>query len=327
MQKLIFTIGISGSGKTTFAKQHCKNYPEFIRINRDDLRSTLFGYTLQEYFSYFKDMQKEEHLITKLTLDMIIRAFKMGKSVILDNTHLKLSYITDVIKKIDYSDYEIELVDFVLDVNECIRRDSFRPVVVGKDVILRQYDQFNQIDFVEWNKKVQEFKKSLTFTPVVQDTSLPNAIIFDIDGTLALHNNRSPYDYSKVSTDILNQAVYDLYDNININNYDPFGDIGRYTKKELRTNIIICTGREGSTQCKLDTLKWLDKNNIEFDEYYQRVEGDSKKGNIVFCTNKMNTIKQNLTLEELEIWIPIMYKKLKNNKLGLTCFQVNDGDF
>lgn len=34
-------------------------------------------------------------------------------------------------------------------------------------------------------------------------------------------------------------------------------------------------------------------------------------GNIVFCSVKANTIKSNLTLSELEIWIPRFYQKIK----------------
>ncbi len=36
------------------------------------------------------------------------------------------------------------------------------------------------------------------------------------------------------------------------------------------------------------------------------------KGNIVFCCDKINSIKTDLTLEELEKWMPEWYKRIKN---------------
>lgn len=36
------------------------------------------------------------------------------------------------------------------------------------------------------------------------------------------------------------------------------------------------------------------------------------KGNLVFCTHKVNTIKCDLTLNELKMWIPKWYNKIQN---------------
>ena len=38
MPKVILCRGIQGSGKTTWAKQYCKEHPNTIRVNRDDIR-------------------------------------------------------------------------------------------------------------------------------------------------------------------------------------------------------------------------------------------------------------------------------------------------
>jgi len=54
------------------------------------------------------------------------------------------------------------------------------------------------------------------FTPIQQDRSLPSAYIFDIDGTVALMNGRSPYEYDRVSEDLLNTHI----SNILISLYD-----------------------------------------------------------------------------------------------------------
>lgn len=36
-------------------------------------------------------------------------------------------------------------------------------------------------------------------------------------------------------------------------------------------------------------------------------------GNVVFCTMKANMVKQNLTLQEVELWLPGWYDRLKNH--------------
>lgn len=38
MQKIIFLKGLPGSGKSTWAKQYCKDNQEFRRFNKDDIR-------------------------------------------------------------------------------------------------------------------------------------------------------------------------------------------------------------------------------------------------------------------------------------------------
>lgn len=45
------------------------------------------------------------------------------------------------------------------------------------------------------------------FDVVPMDTSLPPAIIVDIDGTLANMEGRSPYDYTRVMEDSLHEDV------------------------------------------------------------------------------------------------------------------------
>ena len=50
------------------------------------------------------------------------------------------------------------------------------------------------------------------------------------------------------------------------------------------------------------------QNTISFDKVIP--EKGYIKGNIVLCTTRFNTIKSNLTLQELEYYMPLIYKKL-----------------
>ena len=52
------------------------------------------------------------------------------------------------------------------------------------------------------------------------------------------------------------------------------------------------------------------------------------KGNIVFCCNRINTIKSDVTLDEMKSWMPSWYKRVKMwRENGVPCAQVAEGDF
>lgn len=63
MSKIILTIGISGSGKSTWAHTQWKKDPlNTIIVNRDKIRELLFGYTEISVSSLYsrKDLRKLE---------------------------------------------------------------------------------------------------------------------------------------------------------------------------------------------------------------------------------------------------------------------------
>ena len=133
----------------------------------------------------------------------------------------------------------------------------------------------------------------------------PKAFIFDVDGTLAKMNNRSPFDWLRVKEDLLNIPVFNVY-------------------KALRPSykIIIFTGRDGV--CADLTLEWLKENGIEFDVFKSRPEGNTEKDSIV-KTAMFNEIKDQYEIcgifddrdQVVRMW----------RSLGLTCFQVDYGNF
>ena len=65
MAKLIIMIGISGSGKSTKAKEISERTGALI-INRDKLREMLFGYTESNIHNYYNlpDLYLKENQIT-----------------------------------------------------------------------------------------------------------------------------------------------------------------------------------------------------------------------------------------------------------------------
>jgi hypothetical protein len=86
----------------------------------------------------------------------------------------------------------------------------------------------------------------------------------DIDGTLALSIKRSPYDYSQVLTDSVNEHVVTIIKNLIHNNI----------------KVIFVSGRKDS--CREDTIKWLFENvtTSEFD-LYMRKSDDNRPDHII----------------------------------------------
>lgn len=54
----------------------------------------------------------------------------------------------------------------------------------------------------------------------------------------------------------------------------------------------------------------MDRNIISIDKVIP--EKGYISGNVVLCTNRFNTIKNNLSLEELNKYIPAFYDKIMN---------------
>ena len=81
MQTLIITQGISGSGKSTWAKAFVAEDTENrVRSSRDDLRSQMFGTP-----TYAEDQEKAVSIAQDGMVQALLAA---GKSVVVDNTHL-----------------------------------------------------------------------------------------------------------------------------------------------------------------------------------------------------------------------------------------------
>jgi hypothetical protein len=146
----------------------------------------------------------------------------------------------------------------------------------------------------------------------VPDKDKPQAIIVDIDGTLA-HHDRHHHDYSDVSTDTVDPIIRDLVDREWASGYD----------------ILVVTGRP--LTCYWQTYKWLTDNHVPVDDLWMRDPKDvDEQGNKIqdwivklslFNTHIRNNYNVEYVLEDrvqcVEMW----------RKLGLKCLQVEEGNF
>ncbi len=137
-----------------------------------------------------------------------------------------------------------------------------------------------------------------------------NAIIVDIDGTLAIHQGRSPYDLTKVSED---GFIYHLW----------------YLIKDQ--NIIFLSGREGKEQVRKDTIEWLKKyTGIIHDDFYMdrlimRTEGDQRNDAIIKAEIYDKIIEPHFNIIAVFDDRDRVVKMWRDK--GLFTCQVNYGDF
>lgn len=143
MAKIILCRGIQGSGKTTWAKQYCKEHPNTIRVNRDDIR---------QMFSQ-KWSKELEQIVIDTELRAIDNALYEEMDVVVDDVSNLNRYtvdkIWDIVRKYQQmrsiSDYGIIYQDLFIPLEECIERDSKRPNPIGEEAIRNTYEKYKDI--------------------------------------------------------------------------------------------------------------------------------------------------------------------------------------
>ena len=252
--KAIITVGVSASGKTTWAKEFIKEHPEYFIVCRDDLRKEYYEKTHRnEKFSWkVWDFMKWEKRITAMSWDLIGRCCENQKNIIIADTNLNKNRLNNLISSLEELGYsEIEIKEFPISFEDACKRDSLRENGVGFQVIAKQFEQWNKI------KKCQ----------YIQNDLKEYAVIVDIDGTIANNSHRSVYNYKNVKKDKPIDEIVDLV-------------LGYH---KLGYKIIFLTGREMVENCRNDTIEWLDAvfdNGFNY-ELIMRNVADHRPGNIV----------------------------------------------
>ena len=175
--------GLPASGKSTYAKElEAKGW---VRANKDDIRKRHFP----DY-----DFKDEKEVVAKED-QLIHAALGIGKDVVVDNTHFNPKHQKRLEKIAEQfnADFEVLFIDTPLEV--CIKRNRKRANSVPLEVILdmhRKYIAPYRDEKIEYNDKLEE------------------AIIVDVDGTLAHLADRDPYDASRAHLDTVDDAVSNI---------------------------------------------------------------------------------------------------------------------
>ena len=275
--------GLPGCGKSTKAKEMMESDAMIVRVNKDDLRSMLHN----GHWSKFNEKQ-----VLRMRDSIIIDTLNSGRHIIVDDTNLAPKHEERLKQLAKENNAVLKIVDMTdVSVKECVKRDLMRAKSVGKDVILSMYNKF-----------LKPIPQKIQY-----NSDLPECVIVDIDGTVAVMSDRSPYDWDRVDEDFLNVPVAKIVTNL---------------QKKYR--IVFLSGRDSI--CREASEIWL-KDNFDFTDFelYMRAENDNRKDSIIKKELYENNVKARYNVvsviddrkQVVDMW----------RSLGLTCLQVDEGDF
>lgn len=294
--RFLLLQGLPASGKSTYAKELVKQ-GGWVRLNKDDIRESMFG--------GFR--KKNEKNVFRLEQVMAEAAIRSGFNVVIDDTNLNPkvlnSWLGDKTNfglaeklKVDLNvhhntELKIDIKQFVVPLQECIRRDAARERSVGERVIRRMF-----FDYIVPKDGPHEVEGKL------------HAIICDMDGTLALMDGRSPYAWDKVGTDKPNKPVIDM--------------VKAYAEQS-GCAIIVVSGRD--SVCCEQTKEWLRKYLPKYSVLFMRPKDDTRPDEEVKLEIYRNNILGNYNIDfvvddrqkVVDMW----------RLIGLTVMQVGDGSF
>jgi predicted kinase len=288
-------IGIPASGKSTRSKQQVADGSgSVVRINKDELRAMI---------NYGKYSKQRERGIERARDALLIQYLSNDdiKLVIIDDTNISERHHRHLeqIATENNATVVYEWFDDSFNADLCHKRNAARNPAVPYTVIESMHKQFLRLD--------SKLRGAVAF-PLVQDQSLPKAVVFDIDGTLADHNGiRSPFAWEEVGKDAPKVEI--------INLSRMYANLGY---------VVIClSGRDGA--CEMQTRDWLIRNGVPFDSLFMRPEGSQEKDYVVkerlFMENLYNKYNVEVLFDDrmqvVRLW----------RAMGLNCCQVDDGYF
>lgn len=285
------TVGLPGSGKSTWAKEYISHFPETKRVNKDDLRAML------DNGKWSKDNEK---FVLQIRDMLITVALGEGKDVIIDDTNLAPKHqervkqlVEEYNKLADTNKAVFEIKDFTdVSVDECIKRDQKRANYVGEKVIRGMY---------------RNFLMAKPAGPPADIEGVDRAIIVDMDGTLALFPGKNPYERDFINDEVNHPVLSIIYGYV---------DLGH--------RVIIVSGRKG--RFLEETHAWLKKHEVPYDRIYMpRADEDNRKDVLIKQEIYEEHIKGKFNIDfvlddrnqVVEFW----------RSQGLICLQVAEGDF
>lgn len=287
---LIMTKGLPGSGKSSWAKEFVlKAQPgTVVRINKDDMRAMLHADRWNP---------ANERQVVRAR-DALVEAFLLKKvhSVIVDDTNFAPAHEKRLRQLADRHGARFEIKDFTeVPLHTCIKRDLAREKSVGEAVIRKMHDQY---------------LKPKPADPPIYNPDLPDAVLVDIDGTLAKMADRSPFAWDRVGEDTPHHDIVDLV----------------ATLRDAGSEVIFVSGRDGS--CYDQTRAWLHEHLghwVLASSLFMRTPGDMRKDSVV-----KEEIYQRSIAGQYNVWFVLDDRDQVVEtwrSLGLRCLQVAPGNF
>jgi predicted kinase len=306
---LRITRGLPGSGKTTYARKWVAEDPRTrARVNRDDIGVQLHG----ERFYHDRDlMQDTEKAITIAQHAAIGQLLQRGWDVICDDTNLPGRTARDLraIAVRNGADFEIhDMLDVPLDTVYAQNLDRVgTPAFVPEHKIAEMAKRHTGRNAYEIPLADEESDAGF-MEPYVTVPGTPDAIMVDIDGTVALMQGRSPFDETRVHEDRPNEAVIRAV----------------RAMHAAGNRVIFCSGRTDG--CYDATEAWLQEHvGVPYEGLFMRKSGDQRKDSIVKVEIFDERIRRFYNI--VGVFDDRAQVVAAWRKLGLPVFAVAEGDF
>lgn len=137
MNKVKILIGLPMAGKSTYAKQFCKN-EEYNILNADNIRVMLTGESNK--LKAFK--LNNESLVWDIFYESLDVLLRNGKNVIIDNTNCDITYLRPLINTINQYDVDIQFI--VIDTDRDICKSRLKKDEVFMEKVIDDMDDKKQ---------------------------------------------------------------------------------------------------------------------------------------------------------------------------------------
>ena len=288
-QTITLLIGISGSGKSTYAK---KSHLRTVVVSRDQIREAFR--TPRYYESPL--LAEYEAFVTETEHAQIAAAHAARFHVIVDDTNLTPRIIKGFMQRHTSARFEYHLFDVPLSV--AMERVAQRVNPIPLHRLHAQHAKLLALLPV-----LPQLFATTPLSPISLNPELPHAVIVDLDGTLAQMSDRNAYDPTRVEEDTMDPTVYEVM-------------------CALPYQKVLCSGR--SEEAREGTERWLRRHGVPYVELHLRPKGDMRPDTVV----KEEMWRALATRYHLKFLLDDRNTVVAHGRrLGLKVWQVQEGAF